>query len=294
MKKVIVFVFILNIFSIISFADDDNNKNLLYNSDEIKVFEKFYYELKEAILSGDKYKASKMNNYPLFVTTENGEKIIQNKKEFIDDFENIVNTCILDVLKKTDFDKLSLMYSGYKVGEGQILIDVDPREGSKFNVLVVAFNNTKIQPYDEILQKKQKELTALKGKWKKLLADKISSADRVEIFSTWPPPNKLLLSIIGKDKVKEFLALIDIDEEKSGNVCQCLGDVYLLFCNMKNELVKMSYHHGNRLRWPDSGWINDAILTKESEDKILKWFLDQGFQVKEYVTSGDNEMGDVK
>lgn len=259
----------------LSFANDDGENYSLYTDDEIRVFREFYIELKDAVLKRDKYKVSKMNNYPLFVITETGEKIIRDKKEFIDNFEDIINSRILDIVKKTDFEELSLMYSGYKVGEGEILIDVGP--GSKFAVVVFAYDNTEIQTYDEILKEKQKEIMALKGKWRKVLVDQISDADRIDILGTYPDHNKLLFSIIGKDKIKEFINIIEIDEEESGEMCMCLGDVYFIFKNRNLELAKVSYHHGCRLRWLNGKWLNDGVLTKNSEEKLKIWFKDQGY-----------------
>ena len=151
------------------------------------------------------------------------------------------------------------------------------KERNKFVFQVFSYDQT---DYKKLQDERDKKLSSLRGKWKTLLAKQISKANRIDILTTTfrhKKSGELLFTIIGNDKVKELIDLIDISAKESGQECKCSGDAYLVFKNDKKELAKVSYHHGSRLRWHDGEWLNDAVLTKLSSEKIKVWFKDQGY-----------------
>lgn len=126
-----------------------------------------------------------------------------------------------------------------------------------------------------------KQRFKLIGKWKKVLAEKIKEADRIEIQTTPPyEPNKhneVLHMINGNDKVLSFLKILEISEWGSGGHCACYGDALLVFYDGDKKLATLSYHHLQSLRWYGGPWPGDAAIKEKSQSKLPLWFESEGY-----------------
>jgi hypothetical protein len=126
----------------------------------------------------------------------------------------------------------------------------------------------------------------IQGKWYSLLCDTIEDCDRIEIISTdfgSTCPGMLLHSIAGNYKVKEFLSVFSINEERSGGLCFCSGDALLAFYQEDTKIAEISYHHGHSLRWNDGPWVGIAAINRKEQIPLLEWFTANGFDSFEKV-----------
>ncbi len=110
----------------------------------------------------------------------------------------------------------------------------------------------------------------IKGKWKILLEEAIKDG-------------KVFHVIEGNDKIKAFLDAVDISEGRSTGACECVGEGLLVFYENGEEVVALSYHHSESLRWGDGPWVADAQLTRKSAIELSQWFESEGFGLFEQV-----------
>lgn len=164
-------------------------------------------------------------------------------------------------------------------------IELSPEQRKSFEEAAEQQENTD-EEYYKYLKDLPKKWKALKGKWKAVLADSIQDANRIEIRSILIEGESEVLHIIaGNNKVKEFLSILEITENRE--VCDCAGYAFLVFLKDDREIAKLSWHHGFRLRWHDGPWLGDALLTKEAIVELPKWFDAQGYPgFNEYVKEG--------
>ena len=115
--------------------------------------------------------------------------------------------------------------------------------------------------------------------WAKVLRGAIPAPTRLRVrrgspySSSWDKPGTLL-DLRDPKKVGEFLALIEIDGDRSGGHCMCGGAPTLEFYQGKRLVVALGMHHARGLRWAGGPWIGDATMTTASRDRVLAW-LDQ-------------------
>ena len=104
------------------------------------------------------------------------------------------------------------------------------------------------------------------------------TADRVVVnLSTWQQnarnmPSFPSYEVADKKSAAELLNAIDLKTNWLPFVrCCCSGDILFEFYEGQNLLAKLSYHHGDALRWRNGPWRGDRDLTDGSKTAIEQW-----------------------
>ena len=142
---------------------------------------------------------------------------------------------------------------------------------------------TRIPAEDEASFRALNPTCALKNRYLPALLEAVRGANRIELQR----PSRfgdVVHTVEGEAEVSAFIALIEIDDARSGGYCMCSGNADLWFYKDDDSLVLMSLHHGLSLRW--TGWPGDAALTPASgraiSRKVAEWGLPSAFEeVKE-------------
>ncbi len=92
---------------------------------------------------------------------------------------------------------------------------------------------------------------------------------------TDPKREKTLFKITDKNKIKNFINSIIVDENNSGFHCMCCGLPTFEFYKKNKLLGSIGFHHGQSLRWP-GGWPGDAAITDACADFLCKLLADNG------------------
>lgn len=87
---------------------------------EHAIYEDFFYEFKETILSGDPDRLSRMNAYPLDVYSGGEHIVLNNEEEFIQQYSAIITPSLVLAVREQSFDGLFSNYQGVMIGHGQI------------------------------------------------------------------------------------------------------------------------------------------------------------------------------
>ena len=125
--------------------------------------------------------------------------------------------------------------------------------------------------------------------WNGTLQRQAASADRVVIERINGGPKVLeSVEVIGRGRVRELLAAIQIDPSESGKICACRGDELIHFYNGSDHLLTLSHHHGKSLRWPDGPWTADGALTADSQLSLPAWFRNNGYKSASQTTTPIN------
>ena len=112
------------------------------------------------------------------------------------------------------------------------------------------------------------KLKALEGRWEAVLCEALGEVDSLEIIQL---PKESLITITDINDISRLINAVEINEEKSGNVCFCVGELELIFRNKTNQVAAINVHKNGRLRWRSGEWINDAILTTSSSNQFFGW-----------------------
>jgi hypothetical protein len=121
------------------------------------------------------------------------------------------------------------------------------------------------------------------------IRSRIAEADRVAIDPTivaaWYKGPAIQLS--GKDKVAEVLGLINFESSYFSWHCMCIGDVALRFYRGDQELIALTFHHGESLRVLDANWAHNTNLnlTPESRTALANWLTRNGYRPPPCSTS---------
>jgi hypothetical protein len=67
----------------------------------------------------------------------------------------------------------------------------------------------------------------------------------------------------GRQQVKDFLGHMQI--RTPDDQCRCKGDWHFLLYEAEDLTLKLSTHHGERLRWWSGEWDTDGELTKDGK-----------------------------
>lgn len=121
--------------------------------------------------------------------------------------------------------------------------------------------------------------------WKGPLVARASDADRLIIeplafgleFNDASFDPSRAFEINGKEKVKEFLEIVEIDALQSGFHCMCEGDHRIRVFRGPELLLTLGHHHGTALRWHEGKWWGDARLTDDSQVALPAWFAKNGY-----------------
>lgn len=100
------------------------------------------------------------------------------------------------------------------------------------------------------------------GKWESVLLDQASSVDQLTIRRT--KDEAVAYTTSDKKEILVFLELIEVDEINSESHCFCTGSLHFSFDQGVRNLVALSFHHDQSLRWADGYWPCDAELTTDS------------------------------
>lgn len=118
---------------------------------------------------------------------------------------------------------------------------------------------------------------AILSGWKSQFVEVVKGADRIRVRSGGtchrePSQEKTLFEVEG---VGEFLARLEIQEDRSGFHCRCCGEPTFEFYSGETLVAVLGFHHGDAVRWPDQ-WPGDAALTRESSAALCQWLADHG------------------
>jgi len=106
-----------------------------------------------------------------------------------------------------------------------------------------------------------------------------------------PDEEETIFVIKQKDKIKEFVSHLRIEEEQTFH-CQCCGSPS--FELYKNGTLKetIGFHHGHSIRWHNKPF-GDAVLTEKSIDYICKLLFDNGIKEHYIQLLKDKEMDKI-
>ncbi|WP_462159812.1 hypothetical protein [Pseudoalteromonas sp. GB56] len=141
-------VLLIMVLSCSSFAgtDEESRDRLKYLYGESEIYENFFYELKNALITKEIEKVANLNGYPIRVNFDSGTKYFKNKNEFITNYESIVTSEMLERVKQQSFANLFANSYGMHIGLGDIwftgyCIGKDPANPcEKVKVNVTAYN----------------------------------------------------------------------------------------------------------------------------------------------------------
>jgi hypothetical protein len=115
--------------------------------------------------------------------------------------------------------------------------------------------------------------------YKGLLIRAVSSADRIEILRPGSEAidGGLLHEIKEPGKAKEFIEILEINENNFGNPCECGGDFQIAFFKGKTNLAKIAIKHGSFIEWLGGKWPGQTTITKDSRERVYEWLKQEGF-----------------
>ncbi len=89
---------------------------------------------------------------------------------------------------------------------------------------------------------------------------------------------KILHQTTDREAITLLAAMIDIDEENSGQHCMCCGECVLEFRASGELIASLGMHHGVSLRWSgaDDPWPGDARMTAAASDALCAWLATHG------------------
>ena len=120
---------------------------------ESEIYEAFYFKLTKALVSGDKLTVAELNNYPIRVNLDSGTMYYKSKKEFIENYSNIVTSEMLSRVSKHTFNDLFANSYGMHIGVGDIwftghcISKVKGKDCDKVKVNVTAYNIIHLNEY---------------------------------------------------------------------------------------------------------------------------------------------------
>lgn len=117
----------------------------------------------------------------------------------------------------------------------------------------------------------------IRSGWKSQFVEVVKGADRIRVRSGGtchrdPSQEKTLFEVEG---VQDFLARLEIQEDRSGFHCRCCGEPSFEFYSGETLVAVLGFHHGDAVRWPDE-WPGDAALTRRSSAALCQWLADHG------------------
>ena len=104
----------------------------------------FLQALKEAIAADQEAWIAARVSYPISVKVEGERRQIENPKDFIVHFSQIINEKVKSAVVKQDSDMLFKNWSGAMIGSGEIWFTaVKPRadRGAQYTIYIVGINN---------------------------------------------------------------------------------------------------------------------------------------------------------
>lgn len=78
------------------------------------------------------------------------------------------------------------------------------------------------------------------------------------------------------EKIQEIIAHIDIAPFGYGTSCACEGQQMIEFYQAEKLIAKVSFHHGQNLRWHDNRANGDLQLTAKSAAFFKDWLTQSG------------------
>ena len=126
-------------------TDEESRARLKSLYGESEIYERFFYELKNALIAKDIEKVANLNDYPIRVNFDSGTKYY-SKSEFIENYESIVTSEMFEKVKQQTFADLFANSYGMYLGSGDIwftghCIGKNPEKPcEKVKVNVTAYN----------------------------------------------------------------------------------------------------------------------------------------------------------
>ena len=110
------------------------------------------------------------------------------------------------------------------------------------------------------------------------LARYLKQADTVRIYLSYQPESGTPDIHREEDAaaVRELIASIEIQDDRSGWTCMCVGSIWLDFLAKGRLLGTLSVHHGRSLRWRQGPWPGDASLTRSAALAMGQWLARRG------------------
>lgn len=86
-------------------------------------FDRFYTELREAVLKNDKHKVASLWKFPMVFDLANKKRmIIGNAEDMVKNYDEIFNSDVKAAFERTELSKINYNYNGFLVGDGEMCI----------------------------------------------------------------------------------------------------------------------------------------------------------------------------
>ena len=99
------------------------------------------------------------------------------------------------------------------------------------------------------------------------IIDNILKADKAVGFYQSKP---IFYEVKG-EKLKQLSKAFQIDDFHQGFNCLCDAEVILYFYRDDQLIQVLGFHTDKSLRWMESDWTGDAILSSQSVSKVQEW-----------------------
>ncbi|WP_234123578.1 hypothetical protein [Clostridium hydrogenum] len=104
-----------------SYPINNNTKSLINSKlDNGEEFIRTFNTIKSSIIKNDKKTISDYINYPITVYVNNTAKVINNSKEFIANYDNIITPRVKTALIKQQLNNINITSNGIKIGNGEV------------------------------------------------------------------------------------------------------------------------------------------------------------------------------
>lgn len=116
----LTFLAIIWSFSVLAKTDAEFRIILKSLYGESEIYERFFYELKNAIAEKDAERVAELNGYPIRINFDSGPIFYNSKKEFVANYEKIVTSEMYKRVRKQEFSDLFANNYGLHIGYGDI------------------------------------------------------------------------------------------------------------------------------------------------------------------------------
>jgi hypothetical protein len=86
-------------------------------------FDRFYTELREAVLKNDKHKVASLWKFPMVFDLPNKKRmLLSNGEDMVKNYDEIFNSDVKAAFERTELSKMNYNYNGFQIGDGEMCI----------------------------------------------------------------------------------------------------------------------------------------------------------------------------